>query len=95
MRVVLSAILTCLPAAGFAANADCEILGNIVNDIVAERQGGAAVEDAMLAVAEDYTGNKERFHAGIPPLAEWVYSLPEDQLADGVGAAYQAACESQ
>lgn len=95
MRFVLSAVLACLPAAGFAANADCKVLGDIVNDVVAERAGGAEMNDAMLAVAEKYTGGKERFRAGIPALADWVYSLPKEQLGDGVGAAYQKACEAQ
>lgn len=95
MRIVLSAILACLPVAGFAANPDCRVLGELVNDIVSERQGGADMNGAMLAVAENYTGKKERFRAGIPALAEWVYDLPKDQLGDGVGDAYRKACEAQ
>lgn len=95
MRIALATCFALLPAAGLAENADCIVLGEIAGAVAEERAGGAEMNDAMMAVSEGYTGEKERFVPAIPLLADWVYDLPEDQLEADVGAAYQAACEAQ
>ena len=95
MRFVLVTCFALMPAAGMAANADCAVLGDIVTSVALERAGGAEMNDAMTAVAESYTGDKERFVPAIPLLADWVYTLPDDQLTAEAGTAYQKACEAQ
>lgn len=95
MRFVLSTCLMMLPAVAFAAPKDCAVFGEIADHVVVERQKGAEMNDAILAVATQYTGRKERYQPAIPLLADWVYTLPKAQLGKDVGKAYQNACEAQ
>jgi len=74
---------------------DCAVFGEIAEQAAAERRADAEMMDAMVRIAEGYTGAQERFAGAVPLLVDWVWKLPEDQLGSGVGAAYRAACEAQ
>ncbi len=103
MRFVSSVVIATLApvtlalsaSSALAANKDCTVLGEIASAVVIERQAGSEMNSAILAVAESYTGKNKRFQPAIPLLADWVYNLPEDQMGEEVGPAYQAACEAQ
>lgn len=94
MRFVLASCLCLVPAASFAANPDCAVFGEIVNDIVVERQDGKTMNPAMEAVAKSHSAKNARFVPTIPYLAEWVYSLPQDQLTVEAGSAFETQCQS-
>lgn len=93
MRFVLVTCLCLLPAASFAANPDCAVFGEIVNDIVTERKTGKDMNPAMEAVAKTHSGKNARFVPTIPYLADWVYSLPEAQLTPTAGSAFETQCK--
>jgi hypothetical protein len=94
------ATLSCalaLAASGAAAQEteDCAVFGEIAERAAEARRAETGMMDAMVLIAEDYTGEEERFAGAVPLLVDWVWKLPDDQLDDGVGAAYQEACETQ
>lgn len=78
------------PSAG-----DCAVFGEIAEQAAQERLAETEMMQAMVTIAEGYTGAQERFAGAVPLLVDWVWQLPEAQLDDGVGAAYAEACRSQ
>lgn len=77
-----------LPFAGLAQERDCEAQAVIVMDGVEARAEGATLEQTREALGDTLPEQA----AGM--LAQWIHALPEDQLTDAVGAAWQAQCES-
>ena len=61
----------------------------------ASRRAGSTSPKAIEEISAEYTGDKARYQAAVQPLVDWVYSLSEDQLGDGVAEAYIAACLAQ
>ena len=53
MRYLIVTCLALLPGATLAANPDCEVMGGIVDKIVAERVEGTEMKAAMETVAAD------------------------------------------
>lgn len=96
MRYLIVTCLALLPGATLAANPDCEVMGGIVDKIVAERVEGTEMMAAMETVAADYTGDQERFVGTIPHLTDWVYNgLPEEHLTAEAGQAFVTQCAAQ
>ncbi|MGY3439424.1 MULTISPECIES: hypothetical protein [unclassified Marinovum] len=95
MRFVVVTCLALVPNLSFAANPDCFEMGEIVNKIVGQRTEGTEMMAAMELVAADYSGESARFVPTIPPLTDWVYSLPDDQLTAEAGAAFETQCNAQ
>ncbi|TNF19612.1 MAG: hypothetical protein EP318_13890 [Rhodobacteraceae bacterium] len=95
MRILLASCLCLLPAASFAANQGCALAGEIADKLVAERQNGTALYTAMETVAGAYTGKQKAYVEIIPGFADWIYSLPEDELGPMIGKAVLEQCEAK
>jgi hypothetical protein len=89
--LLMSAAVPALAAEGAAGN--CAVTAGIVADAVMLRTDGAAEADAVGAL--ETSGLGVRFVPTVQPLVEWVYTLPEEQLADKPSAAFEAACLEQ
>jgi len=70
----------------------CAAQADIVTSAVDARQEGrdAQATKAMMEAAD--SGIPARYAPGITPLVEWVFTLPEDQLALDVGGAFEKQC---
>lgn len=95
IRVVT--LLVCLSGGAALAQeaGDCAVFGDIAEQAAKERIAETEMMDAMVKIAEGYTGSQERFQGAVPLLVDWVWKLPEEQLDQGVGVAYKTACENQ
>lgn len=93
IRFAMMAALAAAPA--LAQADDCAVFGEIAEKAAQERQDGADMMGAMVRIAEQYTGDQKRFAGAVPLLADWVWKLPEEQLDEGVGAAYAEVCAKQ
>lgn len=71
-----------------AAKPDCAAQAALVMEVVNGRVDGVRKGKARrdLVKSLDKTAGEM--------LADWVYSLPEEQLTDEVGKAYKAQCEA-
>ncbi len=70
----------------------CSQQAALVGELVAQRSGGASAQDAIPAVRETHSDMDDRYVAQVPILADWIYSLPEEQLGAGVADSFEAAC---
>ncbi|WP_138935233.1 hypothetical protein [Roseovarius arcticus] len=71
----------------------CAATSAIVADAVALRAKGADQPSALAAVKAKVPDAK--YAATVPPLLDWVYTLPKDQLTDEAVTAYKQACLAQ
>lgn len=94
-RFALIVTLLVLPIAAQAENPICATSGDIVTAAVEARGAGSTSPEAIKAISADYTGDKSRYQPAVQPLVDWVYSLSDEQLGDGVSEAYVAACLAQ
>jgi hypothetical protein len=94
-RLALITTLLALPIAAQAETPICATSGDIVKAGVDARVAGTASAEAIKTISASYTGDMERYQNAVQPLVDWVYSLPEEQLDDGVAEAYVAACLAQ
>ncbi|MCE0506844.1 hypothetical protein LR948_15845 [Roseivivax sp. GX 12232] len=98
MRTALlsAACLMAVTPAAFAqeADAECDLQAEIVMQVVEARQSGSARDSAQAGIASDLSGDAQKYAAVVPAIAEWVYSLPEDQLGADVGESWIAQCQS-
>ena len=70
----------------------CAAQADIVTSAIdARTQGRDAPATKAMLEAED-SGIPARYAPGIAPLVEWVFTLPEDQLALDVGGAFEKQC---
>ncbi|MBY6003532.1 hypothetical protein KUV62_06420 [Salipiger bermudensis] len=96
LRLTLAASLGLLASLPLAASAQqdkaaaCAESAGIVMQAVESRKEGVAKSKARAAL-RDQIGDRG---AG-DMLADWIWSLPEDQLTDEVGAAWEAQCLAQ
>ncbi|SFN47007.1 hypothetical protein SAMN04487859_10350 [Roseovarius lutimaris] len=94
-RLALITSLLALPMAAQAETSICDTSGAIVQAGIDARVAGTAAPEAIKTISAGYTGDMERYQGAVQPLVDWVYSLPEEQLDDGVAEAYVAACLAQ
>ncbi|SLN41163.1 hypothetical protein ROG8370_01718 [Roseovarius gaetbuli] len=94
-RFALIATLLALPMTAQAENPMCATSGDIVTAAVEARGAGIESPEAIEAISAGYTGDEARYQNAVQPLVDWVYSLSEEQLGDGVAEAYLAACLAQ
>ena len=71
----------------------CAATSAIVADAIALRAGGADQPGALAAVNAKVSDAK--YAATVPPLLDWVYTLPQDQLTGEAVTAYHQACLAQ
>lgn len=88
---ILFAIIAA-PALAQDKEALCENSARVVNAVVLERAAGASKKKAVRRVVRSLEGDLALFKEAVPPLADWVYTLPEEQLTDEPAAAYKATC---
>ena len=92
---VLAAGLSALTTPVFAqSGGECGLQADIVMQVVGARQDGQDAGAALNAVAEGLSGDAAKYAPVVPAIAEWVYSLPEDQLGDAVGESWRTQCEN-
>ncbi len=95
-RFMLCALLMFVAIPALAAEGvikNCAVTAGIVADAVTLRTDGTAEADAVGTL--EASGLDVRFVPTVQPLVEWVYTLPEEQLADKPSAAFEAACLEQ
>ncbi len=95
-RFALFALLLTLAAPVLADDArdrGCAATTAIVAEAVAMRAKGTTQVQALKALQAGDLDAK--YAATVPPLVDWVYSLPQDQLTNEAAAAYNDACLAQ
>ncbi|WP_299928966.1 hypothetical protein [uncultured Pelagimonas sp.] len=90
MRVLLAALICAAPMASAqeAVKPDCEAQAALVMDVVNGRIDGVRKGKARRTLSKSL----DRTAADM--LAEWVYTLPEDQLTDEIGTNWKAQCDA-
>lgn len=94
-RVTACFLLLATPLAAMEKAQMCELSAEITGAVVSERSGGAEKVAAVKAVSGSLDGEKAAFSEAVQPIADWVYTLPEDQLDDQVAVSYEKACLAQ
>jgi len=92
---VLSLTLAVLPVLGWADQAkidNCSATASIVSEAVAQRQNGHSSTMATEFLLTDEAGVAEKYNQTIPVLVDWVYSLEEANLGDGVAKSFEESC---
>ena len=92
------AALIALCATPLAAQEDnplCTVSGEIVQAAVEARAAGTQDAEAARQISKTLTGDKEAYQPAVGPLVSWVYTLPEEQLAEDVAGVYLEACLAQ
>ena len=99
MKKVISAALV---AGGLAASpafaqsedkqADCQAQAEVVMQVVSGRADGADQAQTVEAVQSGLSADRATYAQVVPAIADWVYTLPEDQLGDEVGQSWIDAC---
>jgi len=95
-RLPFLALLLCAASpslAGEAGNRGCAATSAIVADAVTLRAGGADQAKTLATIQAKVSDPK--YAAIVPPLLDWVYTLPQDQLTSEAATAYKQACLAQ
>ncbi|MDZ7709631.1 MAG: DNA primase [Roseovarius sp.] len=95
ISLTLLAVLPLMPQVATAQNPICEPTGGIVADAVEARRAGQTADTAREAIAAGLTEAQAGFAPAVQPLVDWVYELPEDDLAKDVAGAWVTQCEAQ
>ncbi|MGX9354612.1 hypothetical protein ACS3SW_05470 [Roseobacteraceae bacterium S113] len=82
------------PVSAMAANPACDAFSDVAEKAVVERQADVEMMDAMVKIAEGYTGDETWIGGLVPAVVDWVWKLPEDQLDEDVKGASLEACEA-
>lgn len=94
--VVGMSVALALASPAFAGKArDCKDQAAVVELITKQRRAGAKIDVAMPIVSASLSGRLEKYKEAVPPLADWIYSLPDDQIGSDVSGAYREACLAQ
>ncbi|WP_296761725.1 hypothetical protein [Sediminimonas sp.] len=99
MRLVILGMVLALGASGAAAAesaaeraARCTAQATLVEALVAQRTDGVDMQDAIGAVRAAHEDMDDRLADTMPLLADWVYSVPPEQLGAGVAESFEVAC---
>ena len=78
------------------SEADCLAMAEI-SDLIAEyRQDGKSERRTTRLLTRGRKAVDERYHAGVPTLVTYFYSLPEEAVVPGAaGEAFKASCLPQ
>ncbi|ETX14202.1 hypothetical protein OCH239_04950 [Roseivivax halodurans JCM 10272] len=71
---------------------DCQAQADVVMQVVASRSDGADQAQTVEAVQSSLSDERATYAQVVPAIADWVYTLPEDQLGDAVGESWIEAC---
>lgn len=90
--VVASALA--MPIAGHADQAaNCAVFARMTDDAVNYRKSNLYTEaQAVTRIQQDYADKGAKFTNLMPQIAEWIWTLPQDQLGPEVGQAMKAQC---
>ncbi len=88
-------IMFAAPAAAQDKAALCATSGEIVDAAVTARTAGASERAARMSVTKGLPADKANFKPAVEPIVEWVYTLDQAQLGDGVSKSYVTACLAQ
>ncbi len=98
-RITLSAAvalgLFTAPALALSKAQECNLQAQIANAIVAERKSGSSQRRAERRVKSRLNADSQKYEVALPAMVEWIYTLPQGQLTDEVGATLQTSCMSQ
>jgi len=95
MSLGLLAAFTLAPISAAAQNPICAPTGEIVAAAVEARKAGRSAEAAKDGIAGGLGESLQDYAPAVPPLVDWVYYLPEDDLQKDVAGAWVAQCEAQ
>jgi hypothetical protein len=84
-------------SAGLAQDkdAECATQAEVAMMLVSARADGASDGDAISSVSAALSQNAQKYASIVPAMADWIYSLPEDQLTEDVRTSWVAACVAQ
>ena len=104
MRFILAATLALMTSAAFAedtvaqsaasiSDEDCQAYAAISDLIAEHRQDGKSERRTTRILKRANSGVDERYHAGLPTLVAYFYSLPAEAVVPGVASqAFLASC---
>ncbi len=95
MRALVTCLFVTLPMAATAQNPICAPTGEIVAAAVAARKSGQGADAAKAGIAAGLGEAKAAFAPAVPPLVDWVFELPEDDLQKDVAGSWVTQCEAQ
>lgn len=95
IMALLPALAPLTLAAAEPERTDCFVQGEIAQKAADLRLEGKRVRRAERLIKRDYKDGEARFAKAVPLLVDWVFTLPDAQVDDQVGASFQAACEAQ
>jgi len=87
--------LTLTPQVAAPQNPICAPTGEIVAAAVAARKDGQLADTARQRITAGLGDARQDFAPAVPPLVDWVYDLPEDDLQKDVAGAWVTQCEAQ
>lgn len=98
--VLLSAsLVAALAHAGIAQTADkqqeCQKIGQIATDIMAERKNGRSSAQAERRILRSIPNASKNDEVLAVQLVVWIYGLPQEQLTPEVSNTLYQACLSQ
>ncbi|SFD45450.1 hypothetical protein [Roseivivax sediminis] len=96
-QALFAMLLTAAAIVGPAATAqdkaeECNLQADMVMAVVNSRGEGVGAEEAVETVQSNLSGPEAKYASVVPAVVDWVYTLPEDQLGDGVGQSWVEAC---
>ncbi|SFA70597.1 hypothetical protein SAMN05421688_0235 [Poseidonocella pacifica] len=93
--IPLIAATSFVPVAVAAAPDSCAIQGDIVGQARTLRRGGTDEKTTSARISAELSGAGAAFRPAVPLLVDWVFSLPEGQLAADVAEEYEATCRAE
>ncbi|SEL45883.1 hypothetical protein SAMN05444413_10997 [Roseivivax marinus] len=85
-----------MTSAASAQNAEqCAVQADLVMEVVQSRGEGRSAAETVEAVQSNLEGPRAEYASVVPAIADWVYTLPEDQLGPGVGESWTEACKAR
>ncbi|MCZ0811747.1 hypothetical protein N5A93_05830 [Roseovarius sp. EGI FJ00037] len=70
----------------------CAALADVVERSVTARQLGQNASQAKRGLTSGEGAVAAKYAPGVPPLVDWIYTLPEEQLSPGLQAAFEKQC---
>ena len=98
MRMIslgLLAMMPLVPHVAKAQNPICAPTGEIVASAVEARKAGQTAITAREIITAGLTEAQAGIAPAVQPLVDWVYELPDDDLAKDVAGAWVTQCEAQ
>ena len=70
----------------------CAALSDVIARSVTARQLGQDLSQAKRGLTSGEGAVAAKYAPGVPPLVDWIYTLPDEQLVPGLPAAFEKQC---